>query len=212
MSKASLPSRSPSSSVRSTRTSSSPSRGRATRSARRSADSSVRYASARTSTTTGARPRRIAGSATTSSASSASAASSCSKCLRSTGARASPKPATAACSRRSRRSSPRSEVLGVYQSIGLKGIALFGSDDQKERFLPDLASGRKLAGFALTDPDAGSDAYLLTRRASVRRVVAAQRREAVDRQRATRARSSWPSRLPRSAARTAISRSSSRRG
>ena len=58
-----------------------------------------------------------------------------------------------------------SVVLGVHQSIGLKGIQLFGSDDQKERFLPDLASGRKLAGFALTEPGAGSDAYHLSSRA-----------------------------------------------
>ena len=58
-----------------------------------------------------------------------------------------------------------SVVLGVHQSIGLKGIALFGSDDQKERFLPDLASGRRLAGFALTEPNAGSDAYHLESRA-----------------------------------------------
>jgi len=55
--------------------------------------------------------------------------------------------------------------MGVHQSIGLKGIALFGSDEQKERFLPDLASGRKLAGFALTEPNAGSDAYHLESRA-----------------------------------------------
>src|SRR4051794_23995786 len=50
-------------------------------------------------------------------------------------------------------------VLGVHQSIGFKGIHMFGSDSQKERFLPDLAAGRKLAGFALTEPDAGSDAH-----------------------------------------------------
>ena len=37
-------------------------------------------------------------------------------------------------------------VLGVHQSIGFKGISLFGTDEQKERFLPDLATGRKLAG------------------------------------------------------------------
>src|SRR5262249_49462296 len=56
-------------------------------------------------------------------------------------------------------------VLGVYQSIGFKGISLFGSDDQKERFLPDLATGRKLAAFALTEPEAGFDAYHLHSRA-----------------------------------------------
>ncbi len=50
-------------------------------------------------------------------------------------------------------------VLGVHQSIGYKGIHLFGNDEQKARFLPDVASGRKLAAFALTEVNAGSDAY-----------------------------------------------------
>ena len=59
-----------------------------------------------------------------------------------------------------------SVVMGVHQSIGMKGIALFGSDEQKARFLPDLASGRKLAAFALTEPSAGSDAYGLRSRAT----------------------------------------------
>ncbi len=56
-------------------------------------------------------------------------------------------------------------ILGVHQSIGYKGIVLFGTEEQKERFLPDLATGRKLAGFALTEPEAGSDAYHLRSRA-----------------------------------------------
>jgi acyl-CoA dehydrogenase family member 9 len=56
-------------------------------------------------------------------------------------------------------------VMGVHQSIGFKGIAMFGTDEQKERFLPDLAAGRKLAGFALTEPNAGSDAYNIESRA-----------------------------------------------
>jgi acyl-CoA dehydrogenase family protein 9 len=58
-----------------------------------------------------------------------------------------------------------SVVMGVHQSIGMKGIVLFGSDEQKERFLPDLAAGRKLAGFALTEPNAGSDAFNIESRA-----------------------------------------------
>jgi acyl-CoA dehydrogenase family protein 9 len=58
-----------------------------------------------------------------------------------------------------------SVIMGVHQSIGMKGIVLFGTDEQKERFLPDLAGGRKLAGFALTEPEAGSDAYNLRSRA-----------------------------------------------
>ena len=58
-----------------------------------------------------------------------------------------------------------SVVLGVHQSIGYKGIAVFGSDEQKERWLPDLATGRKLAAFALTEPSAGSDAWNVQSRA-----------------------------------------------
>jgi acyl-CoA dehydrogenase family protein 9 len=56
-------------------------------------------------------------------------------------------------------------VLGVHQSIGFKGIHMFGTEAQKERFLPDLAAGRKLAGFALTEPEAGSDAHEIKSRA-----------------------------------------------
>ena len=59
-----------------------------------------------------------------------------------------------------------SVVMGVHQSIGMKGIVLFGTDEQKERYLPDLTSGRKLAGFALTEPQAGSDAYHVKSRAT----------------------------------------------
>jgi acyl-CoA dehydrogenase family member 9 len=56
-------------------------------------------------------------------------------------------------------------VMGVHQSIGFKGIHMFGKPEQKERWLPDLAAGRKLAGFALTEPEAGSDAYNIQSRA-----------------------------------------------
>jgi len=49
-------------------------------------------------------------------------------------------------------------ILDVHGSVGTEPIALFGSDDQKRRWLPDLAQGRKLAAFALTEPEAGSDA------------------------------------------------------
>jgi acyl-CoA dehydrogenase family protein 9 len=56
-------------------------------------------------------------------------------------------------------------AMGVHQSIGMKGIVMFGTDEQKARFLPDLAAGRKLAGFALTEPEAGSDAYNIRSRA-----------------------------------------------
>ena len=42
--------------------------------------------------------------------------------------------------------------------LGAYPIGLFGTDEQKKRFLPDLASGKKLAAFALTESEVGSDA------------------------------------------------------
>ena len=48
-------------------------------------------------------------------------------------------------------------IMGVHQSIGMKPIMMFGTDEQKSRLVPDLAAGRKLAAFALTEPNAGSD-------------------------------------------------------
>jgi len=51
-----------------------------------------------------------------------------------------------------------STMLGGHQSIGFKGILLFGNDEQKARFLPRLASGEDIACFALTEPSSGSDA------------------------------------------------------
>ena len=49
-------------------------------------------------------------------------------------------------------------TVAAHTSLGTMPILLYGSDDQKERWLPDLASGRKLAAFGLTEADAGSDA------------------------------------------------------
>jgi short/branched chain acyl-CoA dehydrogenase len=49
-------------------------------------------------------------------------------------------------------------TVAAHTSLGTMPIFLFGSDAQKERWLPDLASGRRLAAFGLTEPDAGSDA------------------------------------------------------
>ena len=56
-------------------------------------------------------------------------------------------------------------TLGAHQSIGLKAILLFGTDEQKARYLPKLASGEKVAAFALTEPSAGSDAAAIQTRA-----------------------------------------------
>lgn len=49
-------------------------------------------------------------------------------------------------------------TIGAHQSIGLKALLLFGSDAQKEKYLPLLASGEMIAAFGLTEPGAGSDA------------------------------------------------------
>ena len=56
-------------------------------------------------------------------------------------------------------------TVGAHSSIGLKGLLLFGNEDQKKRYLPKLASGEMLAAFALTEPGAGSDAYSIQTRA-----------------------------------------------
>ncbi|KAJ6644713.1 hypothetical protein lerEdw1_013628 [Lerista edwardsae] len=48
--------------------------------------------------------------------------------------------------------------LGAHQSIGFKGILLFGTKTQKKKYLPKLASGEVCAAFCLTEPSSGSDA------------------------------------------------------
>ena len=49
-------------------------------------------------------------------------------------------------------------TLAAHHSLGTLPIWYFGSEEQKREWLPELASGRKLAAFGLTEPDAGSDA------------------------------------------------------
>jgi acyl-CoA dehydrogenase family protein 9 len=49
-------------------------------------------------------------------------------------------------------------VVGAHQSIGIKPLLLFGTDEQKKRWLPDLATGKLVGAFCLTEPEAGSDA------------------------------------------------------
>ncbi|MEO5814038.1 MAG: acyl-CoA dehydrogenase family protein, partial [Gemmatimonadaceae bacterium] len=53
-------------------------------------------------------------------------------------------------------------LFGAHQSIGCKGITLFGTPDQKQRWLPGCASGETIAGFCLTEPGSGSDAQAMT--------------------------------------------------
>ncbi len=49
-------------------------------------------------------------------------------------------------------------LLGGHQAIGMKALLLYGTEEQKRRWLPKLASGEMIAAFALTEPEAGSDA------------------------------------------------------
>ncbi|MDX6658062.1 MAG: short-chain 2-methylacyl-CoA dehydrogenase, partial [Solirubrobacteraceae bacterium] len=49
-------------------------------------------------------------------------------------------------------------TMCAHTSLGTQPIYLFGSEDQKQRLMPDLTSGRKLGAFGLTEPEAGSDA------------------------------------------------------
>jgi butyryl-CoA dehydrogenase len=49
-------------------------------------------------------------------------------------------------------------TCSAHTTLGTSPIVQFGSDDQKERYVPPLATGRVLGGFGLTEPGAGSDA------------------------------------------------------
>jgi len=49
-------------------------------------------------------------------------------------------------------------TVAAHTSLGTMPIFLFGNEEQKREWLPELASGEKLAAFGLTEPDAGSDA------------------------------------------------------
>lgn len=51
--------------------------------------------------------------------------------------------------------------FGAHQSIGCKGIVLFGTEEQKQQYLPRCASGELVAAFCLTEPGSGSDAQAM---------------------------------------------------
>jgi len=57
-------------------------------------------------------------------------------------------------------------VIGTNNGIGSQGIIADGTADQKARWLPKLATGEAIGSFALTEPDAGSDAAAIRTRAS----------------------------------------------
>jgi alkylation response protein AidB-like acyl-CoA dehydrogenase len=58
-------------------------------------------------------------------------------------------------------------TMCAHTSLGTQPVYLFGSEEQKERLLPDLCAGRKLGAFGLTEPEAGSDAGNVRTRASL---------------------------------------------
>jgi alkylation response protein AidB-like acyl-CoA dehydrogenase len=49
-------------------------------------------------------------------------------------------------------------TVGAHSSIGMRGLLLFGTEDQRERYYAKLASGEMIAAFCLTEPGSGSDA------------------------------------------------------
>src|SRR6202000_1941667 len=58
-------------------------------------------------------------------------------------------------------------TLCAHTSLGTQPIYLFGSEEQKREWLPELTSGRKLGAFGLTEPEAGSDAGNVRTRAKL---------------------------------------------
>jgi acyl-CoA dehydrogenase family member 9 len=56
-------------------------------------------------------------------------------------------------------------TIGAHSSIGMKGILLFGTPEQRARYLPKLASGEMIAAFCLTESGSGSDAASIRTRA-----------------------------------------------
>ena len=58
-----------------------------------------------------------------------------------------------------------SSLILIVQELGALPLLIAGSDEQKARWFPDLASGRTLAAFGLTEPEAGSDVAAMRTRA-----------------------------------------------
>lgn len=58
-------------------------------------------------------------------------------------------------------------MLGAHQSIGFKGLLLYGTPAQKQKYLPRLATGETMAAFCLTEPGSGSDAASIRTRAQL---------------------------------------------
>src|SRR5437879_9484974 len=63
------------------------------------------------------------------------------------------------------RCSSTSVFVNAHHSIGMRALLLFGTAEQQRRWLPPLIRGEQLAAFALTEPEAGSDAANVQTRA-----------------------------------------------
>lgn len=61
-----------------------------------------------------------------------------------------------------------SVTFGVTTGIGQVGLSLFGTDEQKRRYLPAIVGGEKIAAYCLSEPNSGSDALSLAARATRR--------------------------------------------
>jgi alkylation response protein AidB-like acyl-CoA dehydrogenase len=59
-------------------------------------------------------------------------------------------------------------TVAAHTSLGTMPFLLYGTEEQKREWLPDLASGKRLAAFGLTEPGAGSDAGATRTRAELR--------------------------------------------
>lgn len=66
----------------------------------------------------------------------------------------------------SRYDSSASLTIGAHSSIGMKGLLLFGTDTQKQQYLPRLASGELIAAYCLTEAGSGSDAASIQTKAT----------------------------------------------
>ena len=56
-------------------------------------------------------------------------------------------------------------TIGAHSSIGMRGLLLYGTEEQKKKYYPKLATGEMIAAFCLTEPGAGSDAAAIKTRA-----------------------------------------------
>src|SRR5271154_7064753 len=57
-------------------------------------------------------------------------------------------------------------AFGTNVGIGSQGLVMFGTPDQKRRYLPGIASGEIITSFALTEPEAGSDSAAVQTKAT----------------------------------------------